>query len=200
MNTWSFKALLAGATCLALAGCDDIANPAGSASGNGLAFAKLARGAVYLVPPAGYCIDKRSVRASFAIMARCDTLGGTATYGAPLAVMTAATVDQNATATAAPAAGETILARRNGQSMTLLQLQGTPPSPDMRDVFWRAISDVGTQTVGLTLYEPADGAGLGERAPDLLAQSMRLTKGQTAAQTTARQDNSATTQAKPATN
>ena len=84
--------------------------------------------------------------------------------------------------------------------MTLLQIQGTPPSPDMRDVFWRSISQVGGQTLGLTIYESTDGAGLGERAPDLLAQTMRRTKQQTAAQTAARQDNSATTQAKPAGN
>ena len=200
MITWTSKALLAGAMCLALAGCDDIANTAGTASGDGLPFAKLARGEVYLVPPAGYCIDKRSLRPSFAILARCDTLGGTATYGAPLAVITATTVAQTATAPAATPEGETILARRDGQSTTLLQVHGTPPSPDMRDVFWRSISQVGGQTLGLTIYEPTDGAGLGERAPDLLAQTMRRTKQQTAAQTAARQDNSATTQAKPAGN
>lgn len=203
MTTWTSKGLVAGAMCLALAACDDIAALDGGSGDvvamNALPSAKLARGSVTLVPPVGYCIDKRSLRASFALMARCDTLGGTATFGAPLALITATTVGVKASQTAGNSFGttsETVLARRQSDTLTLIQVKGTPPSPDMRDVFWRGIGQVGDQVIGMAIYEAAGGADLGERAPDLLAQSMRRTKAQTAAI----QDNSATTRVNPASN
>ncbi|MFL4469571.1 hypothetical protein ACERZ8_06705 [Tateyamaria armeniaca] len=70
----------------------------------------------------------------------------------------------------------------------------------MRDVFWRAIGQVGNQVVGLAVYEAAESAELGERAPELLTQTMRRTRAQTAALAASAQDNSATTPAKPAQN
>ncbi|WP_299721903.1 hypothetical protein [uncultured Tateyamaria sp.] len=200
MITWISKALCAGAICLALASCDDFASTGGAAPGSGLPFAQLARGAVTIVPPVGYCVDKRSLRARFALMARCDTLGGTATFGAPLALITAAAVAPGDSASVSGPEDETILDRRQGQTLTLLQVKGKPPSAEMRDVYWRAIGQVGGQVVGLAIYEPADGAALGERAPDLLAQTMRRTRAQTAAEAVKAQDNSATTQAKPVVN
>ncbi len=201
MTTWISKRLFAGAMFLALASCVEVAGTGGGrASGSGLPFATLARGAVTLVPPFGYCIDKRSLRPSFALMARCDTLGGTATFGAPLALITAATVAQNGSASVAGPQDETILARRQTETLTLLQVRGTPPSAEMRDVFWRALGQVGNQLVGLAIYEAAAGPALGESAPDLLAQTMRRTRAQTAAVAAKAQDNSATTRAKPALN
>jgi len=197
MTIWRFKTLAAGVMSLALAGCETTTGGAGQ--GSALPFARLARGAVTLVPPVGYCVDKRSLRASFALMARCDTLGGTATFGAPLALITAATVTHG-TESAAGARDETILARRQSDTLTLLQVRGTPPSADMRDVFWRAIGQVGEQVIGLAIYEPADAISLGEGAPDLLAQTIRRTRRQTAAEATIAQDKSATTSAKPALN
>lgn len=35
----------------------------------------MANGALTLVAPEGFCIDKRSLKSSFALLARCDTLG-----------------------------------------------------------------------------------------------------------------------------
>ncbi len=208
MTTWSCKVLSAGAMFLALAACDDLAALDGGASegkaANALPFATLARGAVTLVPAAGFCIDKRSLRASFALMARCDTLGGTTIFGAPIALMTAAAVSKPAATGAASAGfgpeGETILVRRQSDAMTLLKVKGAPPSPDMRDEFWRAIGQVGDQVVGLAIYEASGGADLGERAPDLLVQTMRRTQAQTDQRARAAQDNSATATSKPATN
>lgn len=199
MITWISKAITAGALCLALASCDELAGTIGAAQGNGLPFAKMARGSVTLVPPVGYCIDKRSLRTSFALMARCDTLGGTATFGAPLALITAATVAQNGSGSVAGPQDETILTRRQSETLTLLQVKGKPPSAEMRDVFWRGIGQVGDQVIGLAIYEAVGADSLGESAPDLLAQTMRRTRAQTAALAQA-QDNSATTQAKPAQN
>jgi len=200
MITWNSKSLAAGALLLALAGCENPGGTGGTIAGSALTSAKLARGAVTLVPPVGYCVDKRSLRASFAIMARCDTLGGTATYGAPLAVITAATVASATSAAAGGSQNETILSRRQLETVTLLRVKGKPPSPNMRDEFWRAVGLVGDQVIGLAIYEAANGADLGELAPELLVQTMHRTREQTTAAAAARQDNSATTAAKPVIN
>jgi len=205
MITWTSRpracrSLAVGAFLLALAGCEAPGGAGGTNAGSTLTSARLARGAVTLVPPVGYCVDKRSLRASFAIMARCDTLGGTATYGAPLAVITAATVASATSAAAGGSPNETVLSRRQLGTVTVLRVKGKPPSPDMSDEFWRAVGLVGNQVIGLAIYEPAGGAGLGEVAPQLLAQTMRRTRAQTTAAAAARQDKSATTAAKPASN
>lgn len=207
MTTWTSKAFFAGAICLALAGCDDLAAPDGASSTppvNALTSAPLARGAVALVPAAGYCIDQRSLRANFALLARCDTLGGTTTFGAPLAVITVATVDQSVTAATSGggigADGETILNRRQSASFTLVHVKGTPPDASFREEYWRGVGQVGGQVLGLAIYQGMESPDLGERAPDLLAQTLRNTQRQTAKKAAAKQDNSATTPAKPVTN
>lgn len=201
MTTWTFKGLAAGAICLALAGCSEFGGSTfGAGNGDavdGLTSATLARGAVALVPPPGYCIDSRSLRASFALMARCDTLGGTTTFGTPLALITATAVRATGRASDLGATGEDILSQRQFEDLILLEVKGTPPSAGMRDVFWRAIAPVGDQVLGLAIYEAQGGSGLGERAPDLLAQAMRRTQAQTAQIAATAQDNSATTRAKP---
>lgn len=195
MITWTSKAFLAGATCVALAGCDELAG-FGGAQSNGLPFASLAGGSVSLVPPVGYCVDKRSVRQRFAVMARCDTLGGDASFGAPLAVITAAAVDQGTDA-GAGSGNETVLTRRTSGTLTLLEVNGSPPSPEMRNVYWRAVGPVGDQVIGLAIYEGENGEPLGESAPSLLTETMQRTRARTAAVLRAAQDNSATTLVKP---
>ena len=196
MIIWTSKAALVGAACMALAACDDLAG-VGGAQNNGLPVASLARGAVNLVPPVGYCVDKRSVRARFALMARCDTLGGGPSFGAPLAVITAATVDQSAIDASINEDSETILSRRSSDDLTLLEVNGTPPSPDMRPVFWRAVGQVGEQIIGLAIYEGDNGAPLGELAPQMLAETLQRTRARSAVQLSAAQDYSATTPTKP---
>ena len=73
MNTWTFKGLVTTlATCLALAGCDAVDGLAlsGAFDREPLKTAELADGAITLVPPEGFCIDPRSLKARFALMAR----------------------------------------------------------------------------------------------------------------------------------
>lgn len=205
MTTWTCKGLFAGAICLVLAGCDDLGGlqpgqPEASAE-DALKVATLARGAVTIVPPAGFCVDKRSLRTAFALMARCDILGGVSEFGTPVALITAAIVPQSAYDTSgSDSSGEKILKRRQYENVTIFQVEGTPPSAEMRTVFWRAVADVGDHVIGLAIYEASDGAELGERAPDLLSQTLRQTRSRTQALAQDAQDNSATTQAKPATN
>ncbi|WP_299139315.1 hypothetical protein [uncultured Tateyamaria sp.] len=198
MNTWTCKGLVAGTALAVLAGCDDIGqiDLGGAATPAPLLTAELGRGAVTLVPPDGYCIDQRSLRASFALIARCDTLGGETGLGQPLAIITATTVaaldGQDVSPATLGANGETVLNSTTTDTLTLAQVRGTPPGPGVRDVFWRAVGTIGTQAVGFAIYEAADGPELGDDAPALLIQTMTRTQSQTAAT----QDKSATTPAK----
>ncbi|MEP2891756.1 hypothetical protein [Tateyamaria sp.] len=189
MTTWSFKSITAGAVCLALAGCATVPTEEPPATDGALSSAVLARGTVALAPPEGYCIDQESLSDTFALMARCGSLGGTTQFGAPVAVITAAVASQTVAASifgrAFATDSETILSRRQAESITLTHVKGTPPSPGMRDVYWRGISQIDGQLLGLTIYEAKGGASLGEQAPDLLRQTLRRTKEKTAARTAA---------------
>ncbi|QUJ76370.1 hypothetical protein KDD17_15990 [Sulfitobacter albidus] len=93
MTTWISR-VAALVLCGALAGCDALPDASGVLSGIAgdqappLTQAKMMRGAVTLVPPTGFCIDPKTLNESFALMARCDTLGATTgSRGAPLGLM-----------------------------------------------------------------------------------------------------------------
>ncbi len=61
----------------------------GGATSAPLRQAAMANGALTLVAPEGFCIDKRSLKPSFALLARCDNLGDPqGAYGAPLGLIT----------------------------------------------------------------------------------------------------------------
>ncbi|MEX0371032.1 MAG: hypothetical protein AB3N09_10395 [Tateyamaria sp.] len=200
MNTGTCKGLGAVALCLALSACDDLNIPGLSGDQSDKTFAaskaSLGRGTVSLVPPDGFCIDTRSVRQSFAIMARCDTLGAPVLTDAPLAVITATTIAAQTDAAIDPArleAGtETVLVRSDAGALSLVQVQGRPPSPEMRNTYWRAAGRVGNQVLGLALYQAADRPDLGDAAMALLVETMQRTSQQTEADAATRQDNSAT--------
>lgn len=200
MNTGICKGLGVAALCLTLAACDDLNIPGLTGANNDQSFAasraSLGRGAVSLVPPSGFCIDTRSLRQSFAIMARCDTLGALALADAPLAVITATTVAPQADVAIDPAAlqanTETIVSRSDDGALSFVQVQGKPPSPDMHDTYWRAAGRVGNQILGLALYQAANSPDLGDTALALLVETMERTNQQTLADAAARQDNSAT--------
>ena len=54
----------------------------------------LADGAVQVVPPQGYCIDRKSLKSRFALMARCDALGlPDVVTAAPLGILTLALIE-----------------------------------------------------------------------------------------------------------
>ena len=194
MNTWTCKvcALLLGS--LTLAACEG--GLPGAGPDEGIRSAPLGQGAVMLVAPSGFCIDARSLRARFALMARCDTLGANGAGDAPLALITATTVPTNGdgpiVADDLGGSSETVLERADRDGLTLAPARGTPPSPEPRAPYWRAAARVGDQITALATYEAQDGAPLGPRAPRLLEQTMQRTQDQTVAITVARADNSAT--------
>lgn len=197
MNTWTSKVCAAALACLTLAGCEDgLGLPPAGTDAEGMRAAPLSRGAVTLVAPSGFCIDPRSLRARFALMARCDTLGARGADDAPLALITAtivpSTTDAAITADALGTATETVLEREDRDGLTLVRVRGTPPSPELRATYWRAAGRVAGQIVGLAIYEAENGVPLGPRAPRILAQTMQRTQDQTIALAADSADNSAT--------
>ncbi len=195
MNTWTSRVCAAVLTSLTLAGCEGGLGLTGSDTA-ALRTAPLGQGAVTLVAPSGFCIDTRSLRTQFALMARCDTLGADGAEDAPLALITATTATLTDPQTITPetlgANGETVVDRADRDGLMLVQLRGTPPNPAFRETYWRAAGQIGDQIVGLTLYEAQDSAPLGASAPRILAQTMQRTQEQTSAYADAAADNSAT--------
>ncbi|WP_299746383.1 hypothetical protein [uncultured Tateyamaria sp.] len=205
MNTGTSKGLLLGALLFGLAACEDFAglNLGGATSENlAISSARLADGTVRLVPPPGFCVDKRSLRQNFALMARCDALGGRLTTDAPLAIITATTVMANGTTQISTSAfdstTESVIQRIDDAPLALVQVKGKPPSADMRDTYWRGATRIGDRVIGLTLYQKANQADLGNVAPDLLIQTIEQTQEQSVVAAVALQDNSATQTPKPA--
>ena len=185
MNTWTCKGLLTAlATCLALAGCDawdglalgKLFNP------EPLKSAELAGGAVTLVPPAGFCIDRRNLKADFALMARCDTLDGDSGEDAPFAVITVTAIQLTTDAAVVAAdlvtENETILSRETSDSLTLVQVQGDPSIEIANSVYWRAVGQIGSHGIGLAIYSADNRPALGHRAPVLLEQFMQRSQAQ----------------------
>ncbi|WP_299650556.1 hypothetical protein [uncultured Tateyamaria sp.] len=200
MSTGTCKGFLLGALLMGLAACEDIAalDLGGATTGENLALrnATLGDGTIKLVPPPGFCVDKRSLRKSFAIMARCDTLGGNLNTDAPLAVITATTLAVTGPAQVSTSdvagASETVLQQDDDGPLALVQVKGAPPSPDMRDTYWRGAARVGNHVVGLAIYEATSGQDLGATAPNLLIQTYERTQEQSVVALVALQDNSAT--------
>lgn len=205
MSTGTCKGLLFGALLFGLAACEDFAGfNLGGASGENLALseATLGDGTIKLVPPPGFCVDKRSLRQNFALMARCDTLGGRLTTDAPLAIITATTVKATGTAQISTSdvenASEAVIQRIDDAPLALVQVKGTPPGTDMRNTYWRGATRIGGHVIGLTLYEKESGGDLGNAAPDLLIGVIEQTRENTTIATLAPADNSATQTPKPA--
>ena len=79
MITWTSKSPLAALAMLTLSACEGgqgfSFGSRGGAADKPLLQTALAGGAVQVVPPQGYCIDPKSLKRRFALMARCDALG-----------------------------------------------------------------------------------------------------------------------------
>ncbi|MEL7099183.1 MAG: dihydroxy-acid dehydratase [Pseudomonadota bacterium] len=172
MTTWRCS-LVAGA--LALAGCTE---GTGFSLGSGgdtppLQQVDMARGAINLVAPAGYCIDPGTVRPRFAALARCDTLGGeTTAFDIPLGLVTVSIAEGAATAPLAMASGADLLEERNGDNLALVRLRGGPVAEGFSDVHWRGAGQIGGFAVGLAAYGPEGGRITGEAGARLLGGIM----------------------------
>lgn len=146
-------------------------------------------GAVTVAGPAGYCIDRASIKSDaggrFALLASCESLTGQPSFAVEPAVMTVAVLPR-ADATAAPDATamtdavgrDTVRRAEEGDGITLVQVahggETVLPGGDPRH--WRAGMMINGHVVGLAAYGPRDGEIAGPRGGALLrdlADSLR---------------------------
>jgi hypothetical protein len=194
------RAALALSLAVVLAGCLGLT---GALSGVPvLSEARLANGAVTLKPPAGYCIDARSLSdrpgGGFALIGSCASLTGAATgVLAEPAIITVSTspatdrdisTDSRAFQTAL-GRGRILRAINRDDGLSLLHVEGgarVPPSADPRH--WRGLMLVQGQLLGLALYAGQDSPMTGDAGLRLmveLADAIRTDSGTAAAATVA---------------
>ena len=155
----------------------------------GLHRAELAEGAVVVVPPQGYCIQRETLRdggaGGFALLASCESLTGYISgYDVEPMVMTVTAVPRRSDAPepdaeeiAAALGDRKVLRRMHGDGLTIVQVmapEGLTSEDDPRH--WRAMMVLNGKMVGLALYGPRGGAVSGEKGLTMLgsqAESLR---------------------------
>ena len=193
MSIWTCKtALVAG---LFLAGCSDVQDvfavkATGSENTPPPKQIVLGKGKIQLAAPDGFCIDPSSVKDHFALMARCDALGGQNLDGeAPLALITASLVEPETRSlpdyASLAAENEQVLDQSDVGDLRLISVSGRPPVGGLSDRYWRGAGFVGPYVLGLAIYTHADSLDLGEAGPAILAQAYDRTQTQSLAQAVA---------------
>ncbi|MFK7750907.1 MAG: hypothetical protein AB8B51_00015 [Sedimentitalea sp.] len=203
MSTWISRALLLGA--LVLTGCAEgaklpfapdlsgiSARAAALTNGAGrkrLAETALAGKDIMLAAPDGYCIDRRSLKrakkASFAVVARCDSLGVEGYYDVfDLALITITTAPFPKDA-ARPGASDLIRAGAPAKSLDELTSGGVPfvrlalgghQTENVSPEHWRGIFVLNGHLVALGLYAPDGSPALDRDGAYLLSDLARLTR------------------------
>lgn len=198
MTIWTSKTVSALGIVLMLSACDGMDSTGGllaslkppqdtALPAVPLRQAMMMRGKVTLVPPGGYCIDPESLSQSFALMARCDTLGAaTGGTGAPAGVLTVsfARSDEEAPLPSvqdlSAASGLTRpLQSRQGLASIVFQTTGTPPSEDLSSTHWRSVAQVGSFTMGAALFGPEGRRAVSDEGGSVLEDMIRRTTEQT---------------------
>lgn len=195
MTIWTSKGAAALLGSLVLAGCDAAPTGQGLLAGllspgsdtvdrPPLTQALMMQGAITLVPPTGFCIDPNSLNQSFALLARCDTLGAaTGDRGAPLGIMTVSLTPRG-TETPLPTAADVATASdtsdpdhiRDRQDHIIFATEGQPPLPQMDERHWRAIAKVGGYTMGVALFGPKEKRAVSVEGAGLLEELIQRTQ------------------------
>lgn len=174
MTTWTSKGAIAAFLLITLAACEDgqggmlgaLSNATKAAAP--LSQVSMASGAVNLVAPDGFCIDKRSLKAHFAMLARCDTLNAaTSDGGAPLGIITVTVSPQSNAQSSLPTPEQTAAASglsdlsgvTKGDNAVTFRASGPPLSDELNARHWRGTARVGGKVVGLAFYAPIGGRG-----------------------------------------
>lgn len=193
MNTWTCKTGAAFIALSILAACEGgsatdlmgtLASINDKPNAEALSQAPMAFGAVTLVPPSGYCIDGESLRPRFALLARCDKLGGDGgSNGAPIGVMTVslASVGKD---TPLPSLSETATAfdlTRTADPVAtansvVFRATGPAIDPNLSDEHWRGSALVNGQMIGVALYGRPNGAATSGEGRQLVAELIKRTE------------------------
>lgn len=148
---------------------------------------QLARGAVTVKAPKGYCIDDSSVSTgltgSTATLAKCTALDGRGAAPDRSAVMTVAVSNRRPAPQAAPTADDLaaasapleVLAKRQQGTLSMVQLASggdrvfAPADPK----HWRGVTTLDTRLILLAVYAPAGAVMAGDQGADLMRQLAR---------------------------
>ncbi|MDW4498289.1 hypothetical protein R5H30_09890 [Sulfitobacter sp. D35] len=192
MNTWISRGVVFALSAFGLAACETA--PTNSGARSLPTQALLANGAVLLVAPAGYCVDTRSKKDAFALLARCDTMGGETGAGVPLGVITATALPATSDR-ALPDAAEfqatrgvrRVFEQFAGRSQTLVRAEGPAPAPGLSTLHWRGTTRVGGHMLAVAVYGPEGSAATGREGRQLAQQVMARSRSGTDALLRSRQ-------------
>ncbi len=179
MITWTSRRLCAALAAFGLTGaCDGVTGFPGTSAKPPLTNARMAGGTVRLVPPAGYCIDPANLRSAFALMARCDVLGGgNDIEGAPLGIIAISLTLPPAPDTL-PTASQIAEVKSVGapdridEAPGRLIFRATGPAPveGMDMIHWRGAALVGGQVMGIAYFGPTGGRVVSDEGAAILRQ------------------------------
>ncbi|MDT8326951.1 MAG: hypothetical protein RQ750_06125 [Roseovarius sp.] len=172
--------------------------PGGGAGAPALAKVMFYGGDVTVAGPRGYCIDpqslKRSAAGSFALLASCESLTGTAGVVVDPAVMTVSVLPRQAGVSQPNAADmgralapADILLGYDGDGISLVHVKtgGRAVLPAGDPSYWRAGMVINDHLIGLAAYGPADGVVSGQGGRDLLMDLAEELRGQSPARAVA---------------
>ena len=192
MITWTSKRPLAALAMLTLSACE---------GGQGFSFGgstgapdkplrqtALAGGAVQVVPPQGYCIDPKSLKRRFALMARCDALGlPDVVTAAPRGILTLALIEAEAEAPlptpqqVAEATGLSQLQEAGSiKGATIFVAQGPVPAEGISPRHWRGMARIGGHVASVTLYGAPQSRAISEEGRALVADLIRQSRSKSA--------------------
>lgn len=187
MTTWTFRALIASLALGFLSACDatTLGPPAVDAGEpQALGRVALAKGALTLVPPQGFCIDRSSIKPRFALMARCDALGAPASssIGAPVALITVSLLEAAASAPL-PTPAQTATAANlvkvsnpsDAKDMILYRAEGPVPVAGLDPRHWRGTARAGGFILGVALYGPPDSRAQSDEGRDIVRELIART-------------------------
>jgi hypothetical protein len=173
MSTWTSSAALAGA--FALAGC------ALSPSGSPPREVVVARGAIAVSAPPGYCVDPAALRdaedGSFVLMASCASLDPRAEGPAALPAILTVTVSAADPELEPPRAAELAQAtpvpaiatvQRGALALAHFAEGGDSILPGGDPRHWRGATGAGGRVIGLALYAPEGSPLAGEAGGQLV--------------------------------
>ncbi|WP_407494385.1 hypothetical protein [Pseudooceanicola sp. MF1-13] len=163
----------------------------GGTSGSVLETATLDQGTITLTPPAGYCIDGRSLKnrgaRQFALLAQCDVLRQDETAGITSLTMLTVTAVRSGPDTPLPSAESiaetfgpaTVLYDAVIDNVRVVQLSngGTSATDQADPVHWRGVLQANDHTIGLAAYAMQDGSGAGLEGRNLLLTLARNIRG-----------------------
>lgn len=187
MNTGICRKTIGGLTALiVLSACAEVPslNPRPKAADKPLVpliKAQMVEGAVTLVPPAGYCIEPRSLTQDFALMARCDLLKAEGSpLGAPIGLITASFAQNRGDALSATdvaiASNAKVIETLDSEELSLVRAETPTPPNGQAPTHFRAATKIDNFDLSLALFSPAESEAQGAVGASLLRNLVRSSK------------------------